>query len=205
MKNFFIKAVAISLSVFIAVFSAGCSDKNDEGVETSSISSEPESSEQASSVPSEEPESSASKEPESSEVVSSEETDDNVESKYTRGKLPLITPDGDISFDISTAAVAAPELTADEKSALEFCDNYLANYATYMAQLAAYDAQVEAAVVAGKTLPMDFALIDKTNPNVVYHYYVFVYSAEEYEVDGFIELAPDTTGYNVITEADLAV
>jgi hypothetical protein len=119
--------------------------------------------------------------------------------------IALVTPDGDISFDISTAAVAAPELTADEKSALEFCDNYLANYATYMAQLAAYDAQVEAAVVAGKTLPMDFALIDKTNPNVVYHYYVFVYSAEEYEVDGFIELAPDTTGYNVITEADLAV
>ena len=40
---------------------------------------------------------------------------------------------------------------------------------------------------------------------VVYHYYVFVYSAEEYEIDGFIELSPDTTGYNVITEADLAV
>lgn len=95
MKNFFIKIIAISLSVFIAVFSAGCSDKNAEGVETSSISSEPASSEQASSVPSEEPESSASKEPESSEVVSSEETDDNVEPKYIRGKLPLITPDGD--------------------------------------------------------------------------------------------------------------
>ena len=119
--------------------------------------------------------------------------------------IALVTPDGDISFDISTAAVAAPELTDEEKATFELCDIYVANYATYAAQLADYDAKVEAAVVAGKTLPMDFALIDKTNPNVVYHYYVFVYSAEEYEVDGFIELAPDTTGYNVITEADLAV
>ncbi|MBR3964125.1 MAG: hypothetical protein IKJ80_01820 [Clostridia bacterium] len=119
--------------------------------------------------------------------------------------VALVTPDGDISFDISTAAVAAPELNDAEKAALALCDNYLANYTTYMAQLADYDAKVEAAVAAGKTLPMDFALVDKTNPNVVYHYYVFVYSAEEYEIDGFIELVPDTTGYNVITEADLAV
>lgn len=87
----------------------------------------------------------------------------------------------------------------------ELCDVYVANYATYAAQLADYDAKVEAALNAGKTLPMDFALIEKTNPTVVYHYYVFVYSAEEYEIDGFIELSPDTTGYNVITEADLAV
>ncbi len=119
--------------------------------------------------------------------------------------IALVTPDGDISFDISTAAVAAPELTNEEKAMFELCDVYVANYATYAAQLADYDAKVEAALNAGKTLPMDFALIEKTNPTVVYHYYVFVYSAEEYEIDGFIELVPDTTGYNVISEADLAV
>lgn len=119
--------------------------------------------------------------------------------------VALVTPDGDISFDISTAAVAAPELNDAEKAALALCDNYLANYTTYMAQLADYDAKVEAAVAAGKTLPMDFALVDKTNPNVVYHYYVFDNGAGEYDIEGFVEFALDTTLYNVITEADLAV
>lgn len=119
--------------------------------------------------------------------------------------LALVTPEASVSCDISFAPVAAPELSDAEKAAFDACDRYLAGYSAYMAQLADYDAKVDAAVAAGKTLGGDFALIDKTNPNVVYRYHVFSYSETDYEVFGNIEFALDTTGYNVITEADLAV
>jgi hypothetical protein len=119
--------------------------------------------------------------------------------------IALVSPDGDLSFDIGFPTLEAPVLTDAEKAAFDACDEFLANYADYMAQLAEYDAQVEAAVLAGKSLGGDFALIDKTNPNVVYRYHVFVYSANDYEIFGNIEFALDTTGYNVITEADLAI